>query len=70
MRHLSRLMRLSLPPEMDEMADFHIRDRMVCAVEMPGEKLVNIVVPYGAKILGEPVRGTSASLEHLSHDVQ
>ena len=40
--------------------DFHIRNRMVCAVEMSGYRLVNIVVPYETKMLGKSVRETSA----------
>ena len=34
---------------------------MVSAVEMPVGRLVNIVVPYGTKMLCKPVRETSAS---------
>ena len=38
---------------------------MVCAVETPGDRLVNIVVPYGTKMLGKPVRKTSASFSDI-----
>ena len=35
---------------------------MISAVEMSGNRLVNIVVAYGTKMFGKPVRETSASL--------
>ena len=38
---------------------------MDCAVEMPGDRLVNIFVPYGTKMLGKPVRETSASFSDI-----
>ena len=54
--------------------NFNIRKKMVSAVEMPGDRLVNIVVPYGTKMLGKPVRETSASFSDVEfgtlHDMQ
>ena len=35
---------------------------MVSAIEMSGDRLVNIVVSYGRKMFGKPVREISASL--------
>ena len=60
MRCLSSLLCLSLPPEMDEMA----QNRMVCSVEMLGDRLVNIV-PRGTKVLGKPARELSASFSDI-----
>ena len=45
--------------------NFSIRNRMFSAIEMPGDRLVNIVVPYGMKMLGKPVRETSASFSDI-----
>ena len=38
---------------------------MISASEMSGYRLVNIVVSYGTKMFGKPVRETSASLNDL-----
>ena len=35
---------------------------MISVIEMSGHRLVNMVVSYGTKMFGKPVRGTSASL--------
>ena len=51
-----------------------LRNRMISAIEMSGDRLVNIVVSYGT-MFGKPVRETSASLidvelMHLLQDMQ
>ena len=61
MRHLSCLLRLLLPPEMDEMTNFHVRNRMISAIEMSDDRLVNIVASYGTKMFGKPVRDVGQS---------
>ena len=45
--------------------DLHIRNRMVSAVEMLGDRFVNIFVPYGTKMLCKPVRETSACFSYM-----
>ena len=36
--------------------NFYIRNRMVDSIEMSRNRLVNIIVPYGAKVFSKSVR--------------
>ena len=62
MRRFSCLLRLSLPPEMDEMAQsFILEIECLAAIKCRTTGLhVNIIVPYGTKVFSKSVKQASA----------
>ena len=63
MRRLSCLLRLSLPPEMDEIAETFMSEiEWLALLKLWEGTRVNIIAPYGTKMFGKPFRETSASL--------